>query len=127
MFKTAGRIEPAIPAAAAGGGNSGGGSAAPEGAPALAASAASAEMDEDITFGVFVPAKWTYDMVKKDMMGDGLDGSRSVGPSIGGALLFCACDRPMSACACVRACVRACAGISGDTARACLTVLFFLL
>lgn len=28
--------------------------------------------DHDVTFGVFIAGKWTYDMVKKDMEGDGL-------------------------------------------------------
>lgn len=42
--------------------------------------------DSDVTFGVFVAGKWTYDMVKKDVEGDGLAGDWWV-------LLFLCCGK----------------------------------
>lgn len=67
VFKTAGRIESALHTGSSGLG----------GAPALPAPGGVAE-EQDVTFGVFVAGKWTYDMVKKDVEGDGLDGAKCV-------------------------------------------------
>ena len=68
VFKTAGRIKSALHTGASSGVG---------GAPALPAPGGVAE-EQDVTFGVFVAGKWTYDMVKKDVEGDGLDGAKCV-------------------------------------------------
>ena len=77
MFKTAGRV-PSIQDQLADSDATGGGPALPTPDFDSSGAAASAEVpspaDLDVTFGVFVAGKWTHDMVKRDVQGDGLAG-----------------------------------------------------